>query len=423
MTTYDLSMTPDVVIVNPQGFPPRHEALRSSATVVGGIMTIDASRPEAGIRSLITAPDAAAWWLPFVYGDAIADVIADYDGSAGDETVTIEADDAPLTHSATRFLLGLWLQRWIPADAGAGQFPEWLLAVELGTLALDCDPLFLSDRPAAELLSPHLAMLTASVNFHRVNEGTGGINDLVGRVAVDAAAAAVACVGLDHPQLDDLGVALEQYRVLHSETARAARTVSDEKLAAAITEWTVTVRDTVLTRETPRERTGMPGPSPRQGVATYSSTGPLDWAHVHPRSASSASNAVQWTVWQHGDLTGVDIQVDARGASSERRSASRLFARVELAGGTEGIALELQGDAWIGSGVISQPGDDEPVRVTIYEQGVGSPSRVGPSSQEVDLTRAFVLDALRERYEQPTSGKESLRAPFAAELVFRPTTA
>lgn len=420
MTTYRISLSTDAVVISPDDSRDIETVLQSSAPVVGGVISLGVAHPAAGIRSLITDPDAAGWWLPLLYGDAVADVVAAYDGGDDDERV-VEVADVPLAHSASRLLLGLWLQRWIPAAVvGAQPFAEWVLQVELGALALECDPLFLSDQPAASLLAPHLQKLTASVDYHRTHQGGGGVNEVVGNMTVEAAAAALACVDVDAPNLDELDVALERFRALERETSAGALTLSDEQVAAIVSEWSGSVGEAALTRDSDVAATRPPALTAPHGRIVADATAPVDWGQVHPRSASAASDAVHWALWRDGDGVGIEIRVDARGASPERLDSARLFARVELGDDTEGVALENRGEAWVASAKVSAPEDDSLVRVTIYEAGVGTPSRTGPTLDQIESTRRAVSAVVRHRFDTAAREDGAVGELFAAELLHRP---
>lgn len=382
--TRKVSVTIDiagVLSIQDDTFVPAVGITRQTLPVAGGALEIDVHAPQHGIRAVIDDDIAAAWWVPFVFGEESADALgalAVLDDAERPQTHTVPATITPevdLADVVPRLLVGFWFRRWWPAGVVDAALLEWLLDAELGALAAEAEVLFGGPDIAKALLSGHLEVLAADVE-RALSHGVDGLTpervSVIQRAALAASDVADdAAPGFDSVQ--DAADGLHAAAGIHGAVADTA-------------DGSVVLADLAADTGTP-----------------------LDWTTVHPRQLSASAGALRIAAYDTADGVSIEITVDAPSRIvSVSVEPDELYATVGEGPDAEATVLRPDGERFIGA--VSLPvGAATTVRV--------SSDVYGPVARSSDLTRAAavraeVLDLVRARL---TTGAIPGIVPFAFE--------
>lgn len=297
----------DLVRIEPSGAPP-DRIDTASLPVAGGILIVDATGHAGALpQAVLDDPYWAQAWLAGVYGAPVAAAVALFEDESFTTPQQVTGPPGPLARIVHRLGTGTWLHRWWPSGAaGIVELDEWLLELELGTLAWQAQACFLDTGPIAALLAPHAGLLATQVEQLR-RTGSGPADWHALEVLVDALRATVDLVD---DQVDGYGACAALVDRLDAEesdyaAARGHGTVDD--FLASLPAPPGAAQGQGRGRRAFRRRPGAAVTSTLlTGIAT------VDWAQVPPRTVLAVDDNLQWSVVR--DLVGevaVRVRVDA----------------------------------------------------------------------------------------------------------------
>lgn len=373
-----VALAPDgALTLHDEGFVWPEGVARQALPVSGGAIVTDVGTPERGIGAVIDDVVAASWWVPFVFGEAAASALAELDTERGPQTRSVDADipaDADLGDTALRLLAGFWMRRWWPPRVRDATVTEWLLDVELGTLAAEAEVLFGDHRIAAGLLAPHLETLASE---------------------------AAAAVAGDAQSLD-------RVRVVREAVLAAADVVdADTAGYARIDDAAAQLADTVpLAPEPPAsESAPLPPALPARGEGS-----PVDWTSVHPRQLSPAEDAIRVGTHREGARDVVEVTVSAPAEwVSVPVEPGELYARIVLEDEVAAIALVAVPDGFRGTAAVDAA---RGATVSVYSDVYGTGARDALPPAEVEAVRAEVRAIVEQRL---AAAGGAVPVPFAFE--------
>jgi hypothetical protein len=373
------------------------EFTMQAVPVAGALLDLDVAYPEQGLRAFVADRELAVWWLPFVFGEEAAAAVVDAEPGS---SYTVESDPGELEGLAVRLLTGHWLRRWWPSGrAGIPKIEEWLLEVELGTLALHGDVLFTSEAPARALLEDHVEVLAREFARYRESVASDGPLDEVGAVLFEAVQATLESVPDTEPGYEQLVALEEKHLEEEAEVARATLALSD--LLDRVAEWARAAPSDLILAPTRDLAYGLGGEASQGGSVE------IDWAEVHPRSVLADHG--RWTLT--GDVVRVEID-------SERGSipvlGAELYARVRADGHTWAISLEATPFGFAGERDLPGAATWEQVEVTVYSDRFSAGGRTAASTDLIARRQAQIIDLVRKRVWR--TAKDASAEPFAFEL-------
>lgn len=410
--------------VAPGEFRAGTGVLRQALPVAGGLIELNVAAPEVGICALIHDVDEAAWWTPFLFGDAVASALVELDESETDAgkgpiEVASEPGDPELVEAAQRLLYGYWLRRWLPSTAYPKPVEEWLLDCELGAIAARAEVLLAGDEVAYAFLDGNqrqlaeelTGALTAAQDSSLATAFGAGT---VARVVQRAAFAAADVIEPDAPGFEQLATAVaavrEAFRTDTDENmvesvdpgfdAALPAASPDEELARALAE--LRKEDVALAADIQWSR-GVEGSSP------------VDWTQTHPRQFATDGRAVSWAI--EGDADGAAAVIVAVSAPSNEVSMpveeGELYVSVRAAGEMYAAVFEYEeaGERFVARCPIASTDD---LRVTVYSDVYGTGGRAMTSAKHAEEVRRTVTKVASYRQDAVRRGSPFV-APFAFE--------
>lgn len=425
MTAWTISKgADDIISVLAEGQPdapaPELAFCWQSLPVAGGALDVDVSDPLQPLRAHVADVAAAAWWLPFVFGDEVAIAVADLAEDATGGSVTVECEAAgDLYTPARRLLTGFWLRRWWPSDRqGIPPVQEWLLEVELGALAYAADMLFTSQAPARDLLEDHLGILGAQ--FERYAAAAGGDEglDQLARVLFDAIGAALQTVDARADGYDDLALIEQRFEERESLVARERDELGGDvierfelldRVAAWLSESSGLPQSAMVPEPTrdysgapARESAGNPHESARTGIAT------IDWSEVHPRSVYR--DEARWSVT--GDTITVTLDTPP---GTVPVLEGELYVRANIDGRVVAIGLDRAPGGFVGQREVEGLAGAQSIVASVYSDRFSAGGRTPTPPLLVAVRQARVIEVVRQRLTSATTGHGD--TAFAFELA------
>ncbi|KQQ06111.1 MULTISPECIES: hypothetical protein [unclassified Rathayibacter] len=416
MTELLISRDGDIVVVAPIGFPASLERRHTLVALSGGHVAFAVDERDPALRAVIHDLDAAMWWLPLVLGAEVAD--AARRASVDSEPITRSAEEAahPLRATLLRLGLALWLRRWWPTRTDTiPKLPAWLLDIEAGDTAFDCEVALGDDDALARLLlEPHVVPLAA---LRRRHQSLLGGRPLLGYADSILQRAAHSLLESSDPDSDGYSELAEAEVRAGREDALVARELEDLDLELL----TIQVDERTM-------RTSSGSPADRFGSASgadLSGSASVDPLAVPPRVVSAEDDAVRWQIFEFDGRRQFRVMVDAdEGAVERRLPLGGLFARVDYGDGlVAGVALAAVEGGYDGETDLDATVPVSEVLVTVYSDAVGADGFQPRSEAERSADRAAIaavvdarVDEARRTVSRGTVPAGAWADPFLAEL-------
>jgi hypothetical protein len=414
MTELLISRDGDLVVVAPVGFPASLERRHTLVALSGGHVAFAVDEPEPDLRAVIHDLDAAMWWLPLVLGAEVAESAA----TAGAEPITRSTEEAahPLRATLLRLGLALWLRRWWPTRTDTiPKLPAWLLDVEAGDVAYDCEVALGDDDALARLLlEPQVAPLGALRLRHQSLLGDRPLLVYADSILQRAA----------HALLETGDPDSDGYAELAEAEVRAGR--EDELLARELDDLDLELLMLPVDERAMRATTGSSANRfGSAGGADLSGSASVDPLAVPPRVVSAEDDAVRWQIFEFDGRRQFRVMVDAdEGAVDRRLPVGGLFARVDYGDGlVAGVALTEMEGGYDGETDLDATALMSEVLVTVYSDAVGADGFTPRSEAERHADRAAIaavvdarVDQARRAVSRGTVPEGAWADPFLAEL-------
>lgn len=343
--------------------------------VSGGVLTTSALDPELRLTATIERPSVAGWWINHVYGNDVADAVADLAKMETAESRDVETQNTELSDLISRLMLGLWMRRWRPSAFGdIRAIREWLLDAELGELAWRSELVFGSIAPARELLAAALPEITAELAAgRRPKSGDGVASQLVATFVNRAALAALDTLFTDTPGYGELD------RLLTVDDNGDDDDPEPQPVNAVKSEYELVAGDR----------------DDEDSLAEGATD--VDWGELHPRSVNADLDAVDWTVTERDGERWIDVTVRADVATFIDPT-DFLSARVFLKDAdTIGVALDRVDNRFEGTAYFPKNVDLDSIRVDIYSDSYSVRRKSTPESKRG--LRAALAEWFRYRAE------------------------
>lgn len=405
------------ILVAPSPGPADRDAIAfASIPALGAELGVDVSEGDPVLRAEVFDVDAAAWWLRFAFGPAVAAAVDELAaaGSAGERAV--DAEETEFALALRRLLVGLWLKRWLAVPAGAAPIDEWLLDAELGALAWETEEAldgvalarrFLAGVDAVRALAYGIEGITALPQLDPEA-------DQVARVVVRAARACLDVADLDATA--DLAALLERFDAQQRELAG---------LVEEVASWTAEDVLLVAAAGAPEGRRGLPVPVETPATEERSAGGELvvDWRHVHPRSIDPEPGAARWSIVER-DGAKLFLAEAGAGRATVVEADDLLYIRGRDASGNRfGVALDLDAAHRVYRGEVElDPAlDAGSVTAELVSAQLADAASERSDAATAAGVRAAVERIVRSRAEAIAEGSApAWLGPFAFEAVPEP---